>query len=348
MSLRRLTFLIAALALALVAAAPAASAAEQQERLTVLSAELSERLGERGAGTWIDPATGTLVVNVVDDAAAAQVRAAGAKAHRVAHSLAALEGAQAALDPALAPDGLAWGVDVPTNTLVISVPEGMAGEQLDAFVAAAGALGVPVRVESVPAAPAPQAFYGGEAILAQGGGRCSAGFITRAASGNWYVLTAGHCTEIGGTWSGDGQTIGASAATNFPGDDFGAIRINNPTALDPRGEVLNYGSPRDISSAGRVPVGGSVCKTGSTTGTTCGTVQRYNVTVNYGGGDVVYGLTQTNVCTQPGDSGGPLYSGNSAQGITSGGTAAGCNVSGFQSFFQPADEALQRYGLRLQ
>ena len=76
-----------------------------------------------------------------------------------------------------------------------------------------------------------------------------------------------------------------------------------PGVLDPRGGVLHYGAFRDITGAGRVLVGSSACKTGSTTGTTCGTVQAYNVTVNYAEG-TVFGMTRTNICTQPGDSGG--------------------------------------------
>ena len=83
-----------------------------------------------------------------------------------------------------------------------------------------------------------------------------------------------------------------------------------------------YGAFRDITGAGRVPVGSSACKTGSTTGTTCGTVQAYNVTVNYAEG-TVFGMTRTNICTQPGDSGGAMYAGSLAQGIVSGGTIGG-------------------------
>ena len=191
-----------------------------------------------------------------------------------------------------------------------------------------------------------QAFYGGQAIY-RGGSRCSAGFNTRSGSGRNYVLTAGHCTNLGGTWTtSGGQTIGPVAASSFPTNDFGAIRISNPAALDPRGGVLHNGAFRDITGAGRVPVGSSACKTGSTTGTTCGTVQAYNVTVRYAEG-TVYGMTRTNICTQPGDSGGAMYAGSLAQGITSGGTIGGCSQGGFQSFFQPADEALSVYGLTL-
>jgi streptogrisin D len=125
------------------------------------------------------------------------------------------------------------------------------------------------------------AFFGGQAILT-GSSRCSAGFIVRAASGNLYVITAGHCTNIGTTWrTSGGLTIGTTAASRFPGDDFGAIRIANPAQLQPQGGVLNNGAFQDITGSTRVPVNGAVCKTGSTTGTTCGRVLQYNTTVNY-------------------------------------------------------------------
>jgi hypothetical protein len=110
--------------------------------------------------------------------------------------------------------------------------------------------------------------------------------------------------------------------------------------------VLNFGSFQDVTGAGRVPVGAQACKTGSTTGTTCGTVLAYNVTVNYAEG-AVFGLTRTNICTRPGDSGGAMFASSQAQGIVSGGTVVSCSCSSFRSFFQPADEPLSVYGLTL-
>ena len=41
-----------------------------------------------------------------------------------------------------------------------------------------------------------------------------------------------------------------------------------------------------------------------------------------------------------------MFAGSQAQGVTSGGSIGGCG-NGFQSFFQPADEALSVYGLTL-
>ena len=331
------------LAVAGLLVAPAASAAPRSVTpdAAATADRLARALGAQAAGAYLDT-SGRLTVNVLGAGAAAQVRAAGATPRLVGRSLARLERVQAALDAAgTAPAGASWGVDLATNAVLVSVPAGKG----TAFVARARSFGSAVRVERSPPVRT-QTFYGGQAIL-HGGSRCSAGFNARSGSGRTYVLTAGHCTNLGGTWrTSSGQTIGPVAASSFPGNDYGAIRISNPAALDPRGGVLHRGAFRDITGASRVPVGSSACKTGSTTGTTCGTVQAYNVTVNYAQG-TAFGLTRTNICTQPGDSGGAMYAGSRAQGVTSGGTVGGCGQAGFRSFFQPADEALSAHGLTL-
>lgn len=87
----------------------------------------------------------------------------------------------------------------------------------------------------------------------------------------------------------------------------------------------------------------SVTRRGSTTGTHSGSVTGLNATVNYGNGDIVYGMIKTNVCAEPGDSGGPLHSGSKAIGLTSGGSG-NCS-SGGTTFFQPVTEALSAYGV---
>ena len=99
----------------------------------------------------------------------------------------------------------------------------------------------------------------------------------------------------------------------------------------------------DITSAANPFVGQSACRRGSTTGIRCGSVTGLNATVNYGGGNIVYGMIRTNVCAEPGDSGGPLYSGTRAIGLTSGGS--GNCTSGGTTFFQPVTEALNAYGV---
>ncbi|MFE3598267.1 S1 family peptidase [Streptomyces sp. NPDC059096] len=184
---------------------------------------------------------------------------------------------------------------------------------------------------------------GGEAIYA-GGGRCSLGFNVRSGS-TYYALTAGHCTNIGSTWytnSAGTASLGTRTGTSFPNNDYGIIRHSNSAAADGRVYLYN-GTYQDITSAANPTVGQSVRRSGSTTGVRSGTVTALNATVNYGGGDIVYGMIQTNVCAEPGDSGGSLFSGTTALGLTSGGS--GNCTSGGTTFFQPVVEALNAYGV---
>lgn len=56
-------------------------------------------------------------------------------------------------------------------------------------------------------------------------------------------------------------------------------------------------------------------------------------------------LIQTTVCAEGGDSGGPLYDGTTALGLTSGGS--GHCTSGGKTFFQPVREAANAYGVTI-
>lgn len=76
----------------------------------------------------------------------------------------------------------------------------------------------------------------------------------------------------------------------------------------------------------------------------CGTVSAKNETVDYSQG-AVHEMTKTNVCAEPGDSGGSFIRGDQAQGVTSGG-CGNCS-SGGETWFQPVNEILSRYGLTL-
>jgi streptogrisin D len=71
-------------------------------------------------------------------------------------------------------------------------------------------------------------------------------------------------------------------------------------------------------------------------------VTALNATVNYPQGTVT-GLIRTTVCAEPGDSGGSLYAGTSALGLTSGGSG-NCS-SGGTTFFQPVTEPLSVFGV---
>jgi hypothetical protein len=91
-------------------------------------------------------------------------------------------------------------------------------------------------------------------------------------------------------------------------------------------------------------VGQRIFRSGSTSGLRQGEVTALNATVNYPEGTVT-GLIETNVCAEPGDSGGPMFADGVALGLTSGGS--GDCVAGGTTFFQPVTKALTELGVKL-
>jgi streptogrisin C len=133
-------------------------------------------------------------------------------------------------------------------------------------------------------------------------------------------------------------------ASVFPGNaDMGVVQTNADVRLQPFVNDFD-GNALPVGGSTESPVGAAVCRSGSTTGTFCGTILAKNQTVNYPEGTVT-GLTRTDVCAEGGDSGGPWLSGDQAQGVTSGGS--GDCTSGGETFFQPITEILETNGLTL-
>ena len=304
--------------------------------------DMQQTLGATFAGAWFDATSGGMVVAITDPARADAVRSAGAAPRVVQRDARTLDGKKAELDDraASAPDSVTgWYVDVPGNSVVVTATDPAAGE---AF--AAGTDGV--RVQRVAEKPRPLAdLVGGEAIYAPNGERCSIGFVATRGS-TPYVITAGHCTRLGGTWTGvDGSAIGPVAGTSYPGNDFGIIQVTSGS-WTPTGSVSDYAGGRvRVTGSAEAVVGASTCRSGSSTGYRCGAILTKNQSVNYGGGDIIDGLTRTNACAGNGDSGGSFITGTQAQGVTSGGI--GDCGSGGETFFQPVNEVLSTYGLSL-
>ncbi|AWI28570.1 S1 family peptidase [Streptomyces sp. ICN441] len=271
-------------------------------------------------------------------AAALAVPTAGAAETPAAFSASQLS---AASDAVLTADvaGTAWHVDKATNTLVVTADSTVSQAEIAQIKREAGANADALRIERTPGRFS-KLISGGDAVYATSW-RCSLGFNVRNSAGTSYFLTAGHCTDGAGTWYANSSrttVLGPTAGSSFPGNDYGIVRYSN-TSISKPGTVGSV----DITSAANATVGMAVTRRGSTTGTHSGTVTGLNATVNYGGGDVVYGMIRTNVCAEPGDSGGPLYSGSRAIGLTSGGSG-NCS-SGGTTFYQPVTEALSAYGV---
>ncbi|GGN53340.1 hypothetical protein GCM10010112_02050 [Actinoplanes lobatus] len=310
-----------------------------------VSATLAAQTGEDFGGAWLASDGTTLKVAVTDSGAVSVVKAAGAVPVLVKRSEAELDAAKTKLDAAAADtDGLTgWYVDVTTNKVVVVAQPG----EKPAALAAARSAGVSsdaVTVKISKAQPKPLFDVRGADpyfINIDGGqARCSIGFSVTTG-----FVTAGHCgTEGTATTGFNNQAQGTVEFSVFPGDaDMGFVAVNDDWTPRP---VVNDFQGNELPVAGNTeaPVGAAVCRSGSTTGTFCGTILAKNQTVRYPEGAVT-GLTRTDVCAEGGDSGGPWLSGDQAQGVTSGGSGD-CTVGG-ETFFQPVNEILAAQNLTL-
>jgi hypothetical protein len=269
--------------------------------------------------------------------AAGMVLMAPTGAFAAPSTLAQLDAATADLETSARIAGTAWSTDAASGQVIVDVDPTVTGAQLQQVVAVASKHGKAVKVNKV-STKIDLFISGGDAIYT-GGSRCSLGFNVRGGSTDYFV-TAGHCTNAGATWTNGSTTLGTRYGTSFPGNDYGIVRYTNTSIAKPG----NVGS-LNITGAGNPTVGQQLCRRGSTTGTRCGQVTGLNATVNYAQGSVS-GLIRTNICAQPGDSGGPLYSNSGiAYGLTSGGS--GNCTSGGTTYFQPVTEVLSRYGVQV-
>ncbi|MHC3475063.1 S1 family peptidase [Streptomyces sp. 7R007] len=234
--------------------------------------------------------------------------------------------------------GTAWATDSKTNRVLVTVDSTVSKAEIAKIKRAAGSNAGALTIKRTAGQFKPL-ITGGDAIYG-GSYRCSLGFNVHSGS-TYYFLTAGHCGEVASTWysnSGHTTVLGTNVSYSFPTNDFALVRYTNSSIAHPSA----VGS-QTITSAATPSVGTTVYRRGSTTGTHSGRVTALNATVNYGGGDIVYGMIQTTVCAEGGDSGGPLYAGTVAYGLTSGGS--GNCTSGGTTFFQPVTEALSYYGV---
>ncbi|MEV5384513.1 S1 family peptidase [Streptomyces sp. NPDC052721] len=308
-------------------------------------AALVARLGTaRTAGSWIG-ADGRTVVAVTDDAAAREVRRAGAEAKVVSHSMNELKSATSTLRSAPRVPGTAWAVDYRTNRVVVRADRTVSAGDWSRLTRVATEIGGFVHMERTKGTFTTR-LNGAQPILSTGG-RCSAGFnVTNGQSD--FILTAGHCGPSGSTWFADNQgdrQLGRTVNSSFPGSDFSLVQYAGGKA-GAGADVVAIGGGKGVRITGVADpaVGQRVFRSGSTSGLRDGQVTALNATVNYPEGTVT-GLIETTVCAEPGDSGGPLFSEGIALGVTSGGN--GDCTTGGTTFFQPVTKALTALGVRL-
>ncbi len=318
------------------------------------------------AGLWRTPADGGLlhVAFTRDAARSAREVTAGfpqpglVRVHPARHSLRQLEAGAARITAdrdALARAGTrveSASVDVAANAISVGVRS--------AVPSAASMLRsryphLPVHVAASPGAQpvltacsrfaCPLSLMGG-VELTGGGFACTSGFAG-VKSGRRVLVTAGHCFPSGTPVSNGSIPLGTVTTRVWggPGDaELVQVDPDLPVLYAATNDVLWTEAGQLVSVlgvAGRTvseTVGAPVCRTGITTENRCGTIVTLNVTVTYTTGETVTGLTRTNACASPGDSGGPVMSGNNAFGLTSG--AAGfCGVTSPVMYYMPAGRA---------
>ncbi|MFI9723237.1 S1 family peptidase [Streptomyces sp. NPDC052396] len=308
-----------------------------------LAQKIQHGLGPDTAGSYYDAKHKKLVVNVLDRATAAKVRAAGAEPRIVRHSTAQLTSARKTLAAKATIPGTAWSVDPRSNKVIVTADRTVNGAKLAKLGRTIAALGDRVTLKRTSNTLRPF-IAGGDAIWAPTA-RCSLGFNVTTSGGQAAFLTAGHCGNISDTWSDSqgGGEIGHTTTSTFPGHDYALVTytsgIDHPSAVD-----LYNGSQQNISHAANATVGEQVQRSGSTTQVQSGQVTGLDATVNYQEG-TVNGLIDTSVCAEPGDSGGALFDNDAALGLTSGGS--GDCSSGGETFFQPVPDALSAVGANI-
>ncbi len=208
------------------------------------------------------------------------------------------------------------------------------------------------------------------------GFRCTTGFVGTNLSAQTQILTAGHCSTGNTAFTrtqfrtqsspfdfapsnsptvGGATALGPGLTGSFEvgsGYDHGLITIATPGNWTPLPQITtwNYGggsnsqSPLTVRDARAPLVNEIACKSGATTGWTCGRITQTNVATCIGGagdnpltpdvnesrpcqegvgGDYVLNGVWASICMRGGDSGGPVVVGTTAIGVNSASSAAG-------------------------
>jgi hypothetical protein len=311
---------------------------------------IADRLGnKRAAGVYYR--NGRLVVAVTDQAAVETVRSAGAVAEVVPYSTADLESAKVELDQLEGIPNTAWSIDQSSNRVDVQIYDGVSSADRSRIENAVSGYGdaVDITEHSGKIERTAYAMRGGLGITSQytSGGTnwtvtCSAAFNVQddTGTGPKYMLTAGHCMNNGAvTWhrrSGDiplGSAIDWVYGNDTNQSDYGLVEYTN-SDVTPYGTIqYKDGSEGQISSSAAAYENEEVKRVGTVSQDLVGQVLATEATVTYDEGTTLHHMIEASNCTVHGDSGGALFSGETALGISSGGNYADqpCGDSDSQS-----------------
>jgi len=316
---------------------------EAQKEALGIDTAAAEAAGDAYAGSVFDTDTLELTVLLTDGGPVSDVEATGAETSVVSHGTDGLAAIMDELDAVGAQPGVVgWYPDLASDTVVVEAAD---ASDAQGFIEAAGVDSSAVQVEETDESPELYAdIVGGDAYY-MGGGRCSVGFAATDSAGNDGFVTAGHCGTVGTSAdSEDGSGSGVFEESIFPGNDAAFVRSTSNWTVTNLVNMYSSGGTQSVGGSTQAPVGAAVCRSGSTTGWHCGTIEARGQSVSYPEG-TVNDMTRTNVCAEPGDSGGSFISDDQAQGMTSGGS--GNCTSGGTTYYQEVGPALSTWNLSL-
>ncbi len=323
--------------------------------------ELKAVQGGDYAGVWFDNEGGEFVVPVMQGAEGEALQkalsdagiATSTRLEPATYSWFELEATQEQLDLELL-DQLKEGLiqtslDPRANAVVVGVASRATKPQQAEIEGAASKFGTRVEVRSLEAENleakntscqfefkrCTRPLRGGVGIRKGGlyGPECTAGFKAIGNTfGNRFILTAGHCVVLGGTYKwyaevpnlAESPAIGLAEGTNYPGGDWTAINANgsywDKSPWPSQVAFWEHGTeaqetPIEAESASYW--GEYVCHSGFTTGGRCGPVVQVNVTAKVSAGLEYHLVKFGPTCADEGDSGGPVFAGHVALGILS-------------------------------
>jgi len=206
---------------------------------------------------------------------------------------------------------------------------------------------------------------------------CTAGFPAIGNDGNRYMLTAGHCVghednpgqpDYTVWWSKTdalaAHELGnATQYTQYPNGDWAKIQISNSYWDTWGSSIVYWGAPivdaeehvvgkqptvnaeYPITEASPSVVGVYACHAGIRTGTTCGPITGVDITYALSESFVLKHMNKLgNVCSLPGDSGGPVFAGHAALGMLTGSLPKVCNDT---IYYSSIIEATQQLGVQV-
>ncbi|MFJ8132189.1 alpha-lytic protease prodomain-containing protein [Streptomyces hydrogenans] len=217
---------------------------------------LKARLGDRLAGVWFDAKDGRLHTAVSTKADASTSHAAGAVAHQVPHSKAALDKALASIPaqaPA-APGATSRGPDVQSNRIEVTADPSRTTEATSTFLHTLDSYGDLVHLTESAYVPRPQggvAMGGEKWYLGTNRGYCSIGFCVTRPDKSTAYLTAGHCTSVVSltAYGKDSTRLGTSnkncgGSINGSEGDMGPVDVDQ-TDWELSAKVSGWGTKSD-------------------------------------------------------------------------------------------------------